>query len=61
MDKRFKDYRFWTAIFSLIALICQGYNLRILPENYDQIVSVILGALIVSGIITTYPDKKDDE
>lgn len=52
MDKsRFKNYGLWVAIFALIPLILQGFGLDILPKNYQDIVSGILGILVMAGIL----------
>ena len=52
MDKsRFKNYGLWVAIFALVPLILQGFGLDILPKNYQEIVSGILGILVMAGIL----------
>ncbi|EHK2441680.1 hypothetical protein QTI99_06185 [Clostridium perfringens] len=46
-----KNYRLWLAIFALIPLILEGFNLSILPSNYNEIVTLILSILVMGGIL----------
>ncbi|EDT70590.1 conserved hypothetical protein [Clostridium perfringens D str. JGS1721] len=51
-----KNYRLWLAIFALIPLILEGFNLSILPSNYNEIVTLFLSILVMGGILNN-PDK----
>lgn len=51
MKDRLKNYGLWVAVFSLIALICESYGLNILPPNYDEITTAILGICVMLGIV----------
>ena len=46
-----KNYRLWLAIFALIPLILEGFNLSILPSNYNEIVTLFLSILVMGGIL----------
>ena len=53
-----KSYRLWLAIFALIPLILEGFNLSILPLNYNEIVTLFLSILVMGGILNNpNPDK----
>lgn len=60
-----KNYRLWLAIFALIPLILEGFNLSILPSNYNEIVTLILSILVMGGILnnpnTDKVELKDDK
>ena len=53
-----KNYKLWLAIFALIPLILEGFNLSILPSNYNEIVTLFLSILVMGGILNNpNPDK----
>ncbi|EGT3600433.1 hypothetical protein P5F04_06370 [Clostridium perfringens] len=60
-----KNYRLWLAIFALIPLVLEGFNLSILPSNYNEIVTLILSILVMGGILnnpnTDKVELKDDK
>lgn len=60
-----KNYRLWLAIFALIPLVLEGFNLSILPSNYNEIVTLILSILVMGGILnnpnTDRVELKDDK
>jgi len=63
MDK-FENYGLWVSIFAFIPLLLKGFNINILPENYNEIVSAFLGILVLAGILSNpstgkgFTDKK---
>ncbi|BDU86869.1 phage holin [Clostridium perfringens] len=48
---RFKNYGLWLSISTLISLILQGFQIEILPDNYQEIVNVILSIMALIGVI----------
>ncbi|WP_055070823.1 phage holin [Clostridium massiliamazoniense] len=48
---RLKNYGLWISIAALIPMVLKGFNINILPENYDQIVTAILSILVMAGIL----------
>lgn len=65
--ERFKNYGLWLSIFSFIPLLLNGFGVNILPEDYGQIVTALLGILVMAGIINNpttdskwYADDKLD-
>lgn len=63
LNSKWKNVGLWISIFALIPLLCQGFGLNILPSNYEQITSTILGILVSAGILSNpsvgsgYTDK----
>lgn len=55
---RFKNYGLWVSVFSFIVLICEGYNLDILPSNFQDIVQCILSILVFAGFVNN-PDTEN--
>lgn len=57
-----KNYKLWLAIFALIPLILEGFNLSILPSNYNEIVTLFLSILVMGGILNNpNPDKGESK
>ena len=63
---RFKNYGLWLSIATLISLVLQGFEINILPDNYQEIVKAILSILVLIGVINQptsnyneYSDYKD--
>ncbi len=48
---RFKNYGLWVSILSFIPLFLKGFNIDILPENYGEMVTSLLGILVLAGIV----------
>lgn len=65
MNNRFKNYGLWVSICAFIPLILKGFNINILPENYNDIVSALLSILVAAGILSNpkegngYLDKEN--
>lgn len=49
--KRFRNYAFWVSLLSLIPLICQAFQVSILPKNYSVICNTVLSLLVAAGIV----------
>lgn len=48
---RFKNYGLWVSIAALIPMVLQGFGLKVLPENYQEIINAILSILVMAGIL----------
>lgn len=48
---RFKNYGLWLSIATLISLVLQGFEINILPDNYQEIVKAILSILVLIGVV----------
>lgn len=57
---RFKNYGLWLSISTLIYLILQGFKIEILPDNYQEIVNVILSIMVLVGVIN-HPTTNGNE
>lgn len=64
MNKRFRNYALWVAIFALVALLPDTlgtYDINlILPGNYGKLVEVILSILVLAGIINNPTTERKD-
>ena len=49
--ERFRNYALWAAIFAFIPILMQGFGLDLLPDNYSEIWTALLGILVLAGII----------
>lgn len=60
---RLKNHRLWLAIFALIPLVLEGFNISVLPSNYNEIVTLVLSILVMGGILTnpTSDSEKEDK
>jgi uncharacterized membrane protein len=67
MSSRFKNYGLWVSIIAFIPMLLKGFNIDILPANFDSIGTSLLGILVLLGIINNpqtdnkgfLDDKKD--
>ncbi|WP_297629719.1 holin [uncultured Clostridium sp.] len=48
---RFKNYGLWVSIAALVPMVLQGFGLKVLPDNYSEIVTAVLGILVMAGIL----------
>lgn len=48
---RLRNYGLWVSVAALIPMVLKGFNINILPENYDQIIIAILSILVMAGIL----------
>lgn len=51
LKARLKNKSFWVYMISAIVTLTQLLGLEIFPENWADIVNVVLGALMMLGII----------
>ena len=67
MSSRFKNYGLWVSIIAFIPMLLKGFNIDVLPANFDSIGTSLLGILVLLGIINNpqtdnkgfLDDKKD--
>ncbi|MGL4451711.1 MAG: holin [Sarcina sp.] len=48
---RLKNYGLWISVFALIPMVLNGFGVKVLPENYQAIVTSVLGILVAAGIL----------
>ena len=48
---RFKNYGLWVSVAALIPMVLHGFGVKILPDNYNEIITAILGILVAAGIL----------
>lgn len=51
IKERLKNYGLWLSVAALIPMILKGFNVNILPSNYEQITMAILSILVMAGIL----------
>ena len=51
MNNKFKNVGLWISVAALIPMVFKGFNINILPVNYNEIVNTLLGILILAGIL----------
>lgn len=60
--ERLKSYALWAAVLAFIPLLADSlgvYNINfMLPGNYEQLVTALLGILVLAGIITNPSNGK---
>lgn len=49
--KRLKNYGLWVSIFALAPMVLEGFGVKVLPDNYQAIVTAVLGILVTAGIL----------
>lgn len=54
---RLKNYGLWISIAALIPMVLKGFNIDILPDNYNQIVTAVLSILVMAGILNNPTTK----
>lgn len=48
---RFKNYGLWVSVAALIPMVLQGFGVKVLPDNYNEIITAVLGILVAAGIL----------
>ncbi|GFP74108.1 C1 family peptidase [Clostridium fungisolvens] len=48
---RLKNYGLWISVIALVPMVCKAFGLTILPDNYNEIATGILGILVLLGIL----------
>lgn len=56
MLKRMKNYGFWISIVSAILILLQAFGLKIDLPYINEIVSAVLGLLVILGIVNNPTD-----
>lgn len=51
-ESRWTNYGLWLSIFAFIPLLLEGFGLKVLPENYNEIVTAFLSILVMAGLIS---------
>lgn len=51
LKARLKNKSFWVYMISAIVTLTQLLGLKVFPENWADIVNVVLGALMMLGVI----------
>ncbi|WP_055665718.1 holin [Desnuesiella massiliensis] len=52
MKGRFRNYGLWLSILAFIPMLLEGFGLKVLPGNYDEIIKALLSILVLAGIIS---------
>ncbi|WP_207713752.1 holin [Clostridium gasigenes] len=61
--EKLKNYGLWISVIALIPMLCQSFGLDVLPNNYKEVSSAILGVFVLLGIVSSptigkgYSDK----
>lgn len=58
MKDRFKNYGFWVALASGIMVIIQAFGLKIDVPYVNEVITAILGVLVLLGIVNNPTDGK---
>ncbi|MGL4850522.1 MAG: holin [Clostridium sp.] len=49
---RFKNYGLWVSVAALVPMVLKGFGVDVLPENYNEIITSVLGILVMAGILS---------
>ncbi|WP_243156437.1 C1 family peptidase [Clostridium sp. C8-1-8] len=52
IKSRFKNYGLWVSVLALIPIILKVFGLDIMPNNYNELVTAVLGIIVLFGIIS---------
>lgn len=65
MKERFKNYALWVSLFAFVPMLCEGFGISILPNNYEELTTAILGILVLLGLVNNPTTRnkgfKDDK
>lgn len=67
MKERFKNYGFWISLVSGAIMVMQALGLRVNVPYVNEVITAVLGVLVVLGIINNpkdgngYTDSKKDD
>ena len=50
-SNRFKNYGLWVSILALMPMVLRMFGIRIIPEEFKEVSSMILLILVALGII----------
>lgn len=51
-NNRWKNYGLWVSIFAFIPLVLNAFGLKVLPANYNELITALLSILVMAGIIS---------
>jgi uncharacterized membrane protein len=51
IKERLRNRALWVSLFAFIALISKNFNLFNIPDNYNELVNLFLGVLVMAGIL----------
>lgn len=51
MKNRLKNYGLWVSVAAFIPMVLEAFGLKVLPENYQELVKALFGILVFLGII----------
>jgi phi LC3 family holin len=51
LKSRLRNKAFWLALAAFIAMMAKQFNLFEVPENYNEIIDMGLGLLVMLGIV----------
>ena len=51
MKKRLKNYGLWIAVAAFIPMVLKAFGINVLPENYNELVTSLLGILVLLGLV----------
>jgi len=54
---RWRNKGLWLSIAAFIPMLLKGFNIDMLPANYDEIVNALLGILVIAGILSNPTDN----
>ena len=49
---RWQNYGLWASVAAFIPIVLKGFGYDILPANYEEICTALLGILVLAGIIS---------
>ena len=49
---RWQNYGLWASVAAFIPIALRGFGYDILPANYEEICTALLGILVLAGIIS---------
>jgi uncharacterized membrane protein len=64
---RSKNYGFWVALFALVGITLKVFGVKLVSNQYDQIVNAILVFLVAAGVVNNptsgswYKDKTGEK
>ena len=64
-SNRFRNYGLWVPILALMPMVLRIFGIRIIPEQFKEVSSMILLVLVALGILndptTQYKGYRDDK
>lgn len=57
-NKRWRNYGLWLSISAFIPMMLEALGVKILPDNYNELVKAFLGILVLAGLINSPKEGK---